>query len=225
MLARFACWRNASVEMAAESTVGERAPAIKAVIFDVGGVLIQTVDRSALCRWEARLGLREGELAREVFSCPASWRASIGLATGADVWMELACLFRLHANEVRELAQDVFAAEAVDEAMAAFVASLRPRYRTALLSNAWPEARNSLHERCGLGEVADMLILSCEERLMKPDTRLYHLAAERLGGAPEEALFVDDSLANGEGAHDAGLRAYHYTTREAALRDLAALLP
>jgi putative hydrolase of the HAD superfamily len=204
---------------------GRHAPAIKAVIFDVGGVLIQTVDRSALCRWEARLGVREAELAREVFSCPASWRASIGLATGADVWMELACLYRLHANEVQELAQDVFAAEAVDEAMAAFVASLRPRYKTALLSNAWPEARNSLHERRGLGSLTDLLILSCEERLMKPDTRLYHLAAERLGVAPREALFVDDYLLNIEGARDAGMCAYHYTTREAALHELAALLP
>src|SRR5690242_3224645 len=109
MLARYACRRNASVETAPESMAGERAPVIRAVIFDVGGVLIQTVDRSALCRWEARLGLWEGELAREVFSSPVSWRASIGLATGADVWMELACLYRLHANEVQELAQEVFA--------------------------------------------------------------------------------------------------------------------
>jgi putative hydrolase of the HAD superfamily len=213
------------VETAPESAVGERAPAIRAAIFDVGGVLIQTVDRSALCRWEARLGLREGELAREVFSCPASWRASIGLATGADVWMELACLYRLHANEVQELAQDIFAAEAVDQEVAAFVKSLRPRYKTALLSNAWPEARNSLHERRGLGAVTDMLILSCEERLMKPDTRLYHLAVERLGVAPGEALLVDDSVVNVDGARDAGLCAYHYATREAALHELAALLP
>jgi putative hydrolase of the HAD superfamily len=213
------------VVTALEPVAGERTLAISAVIFDVGGVLIQTVDRSALCQWEARLGLREGELAREIFSCPASWRASIGLATGADVWMELACLYRLHSNEVQELAQDVFAAEAVDEEMVAFVASLRPRYKTALLSNAWPEARDSLHGRRGLGAVTDTLILSCEERLMKPDTRLYHLAAERLGVAPSEALFVDDCLDNIEGARDAGMCAYHYAVREAALRELAILLP
>jgi epoxide hydrolase-like predicted phosphatase len=213
------------MEAASEPTTGEHAPLIRAVIFDVGGVLIQTVDRSALCRWEARLGLREGELALEVFSCPASWRASIGLATGADVWMELACLYRLHANEVQELAHDVFAAEVVDEVMATFVGLLRPLYKTALLSNAWPEARNSLQERRGLGALTDTLILSCEERLMKPDTRLYHLAAERLGVAPEETLFVDDHLPNVEGARDAGMRALHHTTREATLRELATLLP
>jgi putative hydrolase of the HAD superfamily len=202
----------------------EQAPAVKAVIFDVGGVLLQTVDRSALRRWEARLGLKNGELAREVFSSPTSWRASIGLVTGADVWMELACLYRLHVNEVYELAQDIFAAEGVDERMAAFIGSLRPRFKTALLSNAWPEARQSLHVRRGLGAVSDMLILSSEERLMKPDTRIYQLAAERLGVAPEEALFVDDDLSNVEGARDAGMRIIHYTTREAALHELVGLL-
>jgi len=212
------------VEAEPESAFGEHAPAIRAVIFVVGGVLIQTIDRSALCRWEARLGLGEGELAREIFSCPASWRASIGLATGADVWMELACLYRLHANEVQELAQDVFAAEAVDEEMAAFVGSLRPRYKTALLSNAWPETRASLEKRRGLGALTDMLIFSSEERLMKPDTRIYQLVAERLEAAPEETLFVDDYAPNVEGARDAGMRAIHYNGRDAILSELSALL-
>ena len=59
---------------------------------------------------------------------------------------------------------------------------------------------------------------------MKPDTRIYQLAAERLGVAPEEALFVDDYLPNVEGACDAGMHALHHTTREATLRELAALL-
>jgi epoxide hydrolase-like predicted phosphatase len=200
------------------------APAINAVIFDVGDVLIHMVDRSALRRWEARLGLQEDELEREVFHSPASWRAMIGLATAADVWMEIACLYRLHANEVCELARDVFASEAVDEQTAAFVRSLRPRYRTALLSNAWPETRQSLLERCGVGAVNDMLILSAEERLMKPDTRIYHLAAERLGVAPEETLFVDDSALNVEGARDAGMKVVQYTTRADTLREVASLL-
>ncbi len=199
-------------------------PAIRAVIFDVGGVLIHTSDRSALHRWEARLGLGEGDLAHEVFDSPISWRASIGLATGADVWMELACLYRLHANEVRELVHDLHASEMVDEQMATFVGSLRPRYKTALLSNAWPEARASLEKRRDLGALTDMLIISCEERLLKPDTRIYQLAAERLGVAPEETLFVDDYLLNIEGARDAGMRVYHYATREATLHELADLL-
>jgi epoxide hydrolase-like predicted phosphatase len=200
------------------------APAIKAVIFDVGGVLIHTVDRSAVRRWETSLRLQEGKLAREVFHSPTSWRAMIGLGAAADVWMEIACLYRLHANEVRELARDVFAGEAVDERMAAFVSSLRPRYRTALLSNAWPEARQSLLERRGLGAVTDMLILSAEERLMKPDTRIYQLAAERLGVAPEETLFVDDEAPNVEGARDAGMKVVHYSTRAVMLRELSSLL-
>jgi putative hydrolase of the HAD superfamily len=146
------------------------------------------------------------------------------MATEADVWLEFACLFRLTADEVRMLSHDLFAGEAVDQELAAYIRSLRPRYKTALLSNAWPEARKSLCERRGLGDLTDTLILSCEERLMKPDTRIYHLAADRLGVAPEEALFVDDYLPNVEGARDAGLCAIHHTAREATLSELSSLL-
>jgi HAD superfamily hydrolase (TIGR01509 family) len=69
-----------------------------------------------------------------------------------------------------------------------------------------------------------MLVLSCEERLMKSDTRIYQLTAERLGVAPEETLLVDDYLPNVEGARDAGMQTFHHTTCEATLRELTALL-
>jgi epoxide hydrolase-like predicted phosphatase len=199
-------------------------PAIKAVIFDVGGVLIHVTDESGRRKWEARLDLTAGQLAHEVFTSPVSWRAMIGLATAADVWMEVACLYRLNASEVRELAHDVFVGEAVDEQMVAFVRTLRPRYKTALLTNAWPEARQSLQERRGLGDVSDMLILSCEERLVKPDTRIYALAAERLGVTPRETLFVDDYPPNLEGARDAGMQALQFITRQQVIAEMSLLL-
>jgi epoxide hydrolase-like predicted phosphatase len=199
-------------------------PAIKAVIFDVGGVLIHVTDESGMRNWEARLDLTAGQLAHEVFTSPVSWRAMIGLATAADVWMEVACLYRLNASQVRELAHDVFVGEAVDEQMVAFVRTLRPRYKTALLTNAWPEARQSLQERRGLGDVSDMLILSCEERLVKPDTRIYALAAERLGVTPRETLFVDDYPPNLEGARDAGMQALQFITRQQVIAEMSLLL-
>jgi epoxide hydrolase-like predicted phosphatase len=199
-------------------------PAIKAVIFDVGGVLIHVTDESGMRKWEARLDLTAGQLAHEVFTSPVSWRAMIGLATAADVWMEVACLYRLNASQVRELAHDVFVGEAVDEQMVAFVRTLRPRYKTALLTNAWPEARQSLQERRGLGDVSDMLILSCEERLVKPDTRIYALAAERLGVTPRETLFVDGYPPNLEGARDAGMQALQFITRQQVIAEMSLLL-
>lgn len=200
------------------------AAPIQAVIFDVGGVLVTARDRSRHTAWEARLGLEPGDLRREVYASPASLRATLGLATEADVWMELAVLFRLHADEARALAADFVASERVDRRLATFVQALRPRYKTALLSNAWPEARASWSARFALDRLTDCLILSAEEHLAKPDTRIYELATERLNVAPEAALFVDDWGPHVEGARDAGLQAIHYRGRTQTLAELRRLL-
>jgi putative hydrolase of the HAD superfamily len=199
-------------------------PAVRAVIFDVGGVLIQVADRIAQHWWEDRLGLARDSLLQEVFMSPAALRATLGLATDADVWTELACLFRLHADEARDMARDFFAGERLNAELAAFLRSLRPRYKTALLANAWPGARAAWIDHFGLGDAADLLILSAEEGLRKPDTRIYTLAAERLGVAPAECLLVDDRPDNVAGARDSGMRALQFVHCEQAIADVVAHL-
>jgi putative hydrolase of the HAD superfamily len=53
----------------------------------------------------------------------------------------------------------------------------------------------------------DTEIFSCSEEVAKPDPRVYLLAAERLGVAPEACLFVDDHDENLLGAERAGMQA------------------
>jgi len=183
---------------------------IRAVIFDVGGVLVHVRDVSDQRRWEERLGLAPGGLAREVLAFPAMRRAMLGLSVEADAWMELACLYRLHADEMRTLARDFSAGECVDTELLHFLRSLRPRLKTALLGNAGPSARAAWASRFGFCDAVDAIIVSAEERLMKPDTRIYELAADRLGVAPREALFVDDSADHVAGARDAGMPAIQF---------------
>jgi len=49
--------------------------------------------------------------------------------------------------------------------------------------------------------------LSCEYGYLKPDRRLYRLAAERLGLRPAATLFLDDKPENVEAALDCGFQA------------------
>lgn len=197
---------------------------IRAVIFDVGGVLIHREDSARLHVWEERLGLTSGGLAPEVFAFPTMRRALIGLAAEADAWMELACLYRLHADEIRALADDFWACERLDAELLAFVRSLRPRLRTALLDNACAGARAAWEARFGLCAAVDTVILSAEERLVKPDTRIYALAAERLGVVPGEVLFIDDSAEHIAGARDAGMQVLQFVCPEQTIAAIKALL-
>jgi 2-haloacid dehalogenase len=62
----------------------------------------------------------------------------------------------------------------------------------------------------GLEQAVDMIIISSEERLAKPDPHLFQRVAERLGVKAEEIVLVDDFLVNIEGARAAGWQAIHY---------------
>ena len=63
-------------------------------------------------------------------------------------------------------------------------------------------------EETPLAPLFDSVVFSCSVGLAKPDPRIYELAAQELGVAPEECLFVGDG-ANDElaGAERAGMRA------------------
>jgi putative hydrolase of the HAD superfamily len=63
--------------------------------------------------------------------------------------------------------------------------------RTGVISN-WDRRLASLIEGLGLGEMFDVVVSSADVGLRKPDPRVFMLACERLGVAPEEAVHVGD---------------------------------
>lgn len=54
------------------------------------------------------------------------------------------------------------------------------------------------------------IIVSGEEKLVKPDPAIYALAERRFGHAPGAMLFVDDNEANAAGARDCGWHAHRF---------------
>lgn len=65
--------------------------------------------------------------------------------------------------------------------------------------------------------------VSGEIKLIKPDVAIYQKHARDFDLAPEATLFIDDSLANVEGARAAGWQAVHFTGAEKLRCDLASL--
>ena len=58
------------------------------------------------------------------------------------------------------------------------------------------------------------IVVSGEEKLLKPDPALYYRALDRFGLKPAEALFIDDRLINVEGARAVGMHAHLFTSAE-----------
>ena len=67
------------------------------------------------------------------------------------------------------------------------------------------------------------IVVSGEERLVKPDPAIYALALKRFGLAGPDAIFIDDRLDNVEAARAAGMLAHHFIGAEGLRAELAAL--
>jgi len=61
--------------------------------------------------------------------------------------------------------------------------------------------------------LADAMVVSGEERMFKPQRRIYELMQRRLGVAPERICFIDDVEANCVGARACGWQAHRYEGR------------
>jgi epoxide hydrolase-like predicted phosphatase len=184
---------------------------IRAVIFDWGGVLMRTVDASPRLAWDARLGLGPGSVNRLVFKSPMWRRAQLGQISDAAFWADLGVRLNLSSESLAEFRRDFWAGDRLDGDLVALIRSLRPRYKTALLSNFSGQLRQLLTQH-GLIDAFDVIVISGEEGLLKPDARIYHLAAERLGVPVADCLFVDDFEENVTGARAAGMPALHFAS-------------
>jgi putative hydrolase of the HAD superfamily len=193
---------------------------IKAVVFDFGGVLVRTEDQASRRRWELQLGLQERQLASLIFDSEAALKATLGEGEESAVWQNVARELKLEAAQLAALQTDFWAGDQLDQDLVALLKSLKPNYKTAILSNAWSSGRETIAGRYELSQAVDTIIISAEEGLAKPDPRLYQRVAERLGVQPGEAVLVDDFPDNVEGARAAGWQAIHY----AASMDLRAEL-
>lgn len=183
---------------------------IRALIFDVGGVLLRTEDLAGRRKWEARFGMADWELADLVFNSLVALAATLGQAPESDVWEHVRVRLKLSDGELSELREDFWSGDRLDESLLDWIAARRGPYRTCILSNAWSGARKFLAGRPGVAAAFEEMVISAEEGLMKPQVEIYRRALERVDVAPAEAVFVDDVLANVQAAQAVGLAVIHY---------------
>jgi putative hydrolase of the HAD superfamily len=75
--------------------------------------------------------------------------------------------------------------------------------RTGLLSNSW----GNTYPRAGWDDLFDVVVISGEVGMRKPEPQIFVYAADRLGVPITECVFVDDLSPNVEAAQALGLRA------------------
>lgn len=182
---------------------------IKAVIFDIGNVILRTTDLEPRRAWERRFGLPDWSLEKMFFGSEVGIAAQIGQAQTDDAWKHVLNTLSIDESELPALKRDFWVGDTWDHDLLALIKSLKSRYKTAILSNAMPDARANLREFIN-EDLFDVIVFSGEEGIKKPDAEIFRRVLNRLDVKAEEAAFVDDLPANIEVARALGLSAIHF---------------
>lgn len=192
---------------------------IRAVVFDIGGVLEITPDLGVDRRWEDRLGLPAGEIDERLADV---WTGGqLGTITLDDVHLALRDRLGLDEQQLTAFMADVWR-EYVGTAnteLIEYARALRPRYKTGILSNSFVGAREREQAAYAFEDLVDDIVYSHECGMAKPDPRIYDLVCERLGARPAETVFLDDVEQNVAGARGAGIHAVHYRDNAQAIAE------
>lgn len=183
---------------------------IRAIIFDFGGVLVRMVDDRPRLRLARRLGISLKQLDHLVFFSTSAQRASIGDIPVGMHWEAVRQALGIPPEEMPGFLEQYWSADDVNWELLETIRGLRPEYKVGMLSNAWDDLRSTLHTRWNIDGLFDELIISAEVRMVKPDPRIFHLAVDRLGVIPPEAIFIDDIEENVIAAGKEGLVAIHH---------------
>jgi epoxide hydrolase-like predicted phosphatase len=177
---------------------------IRAVFFDLGGVIVRTEYQAPREHLAERLNLTYEDISKLVFESESARRASLGQISTDEHWATVTRKLKRPASEARSIREEFFAGDVVDRNLLDFIRALRPRVKTGVISNAWPDMREFIIEN-KFEDAFDVLVLSAEVGAMKPQPKIYQVALEQLKAGANEAAVVDDLSANVQGAHALGI--------------------
>lgn len=177
---------------------------VKAIFFDIGGVILRTEYQAPREHLAERLNLTSEDLYKAVFESETSRKASLGTVSEDEHWTTVARKLGRSEAEAKSIREEFFAGDVVDRDLLNFIRSLRPRYKTGVISNAWSDMRAFIVEN-KFDDAFDSLTISAEVGVIKPQPKIYQLALEQAKVQASDAVFVDDMPANIEAANMLGM--------------------
>jgi putative hydrolase of the HAD superfamily len=198
---------------------------IRAVFFDLGGVIVRTEYQAPRQQLAERLGMEYDDLDRIVFDSETGIQAAIGAITSQQHWESVMKRLKRPLEEMTAIRDEFFAGDILDRQILDLLRSLRQHgtHKTGLISNAWSDLRDYI-VREKMEDAFDHIIISAEVGVAKPDPKIFQIALEQAGVSPNEAVFVDDFYVNIEGCEKVGMKGIHFKDAESALEQLKLLL-
>ena len=204
---------------------------IEAILWDFGGVFT-TSPFEAFARFEKARGLPK-DFIRTINSTNPSanaWARFESSVTNVDGFDEE---FRQEAEALGHSVRgkDVLALLSGEfrPRMIATLAECKKHYKVGCITNnmkrgpSMAAGDDRAAQAAKVMAMFDVIVESSVEGVRKPEPRIYRIACERLGAAPERSVFLDDLGINLKPARAMGMTTIKVATEEQAIQELAAV--
>lgn len=188
--------------------------AIRAVIFDYGGVLAFHPSKDQIAAAAGLCDLSTAEFVRVLWARRIDYDAGLD---PLDYWRDVAQKAGRSFDDAliaEMMRREIDFWSVIDSRVIDWIAQLREAgIQTGILSNL-PRPLAAGLRASDFTRHFDQVTFSCELGCTKPRREIYEHAVRGLGCAPGEALFLDDRPENVEGARAAGLQSELYASWE-----------
>jgi len=186
---------------------------IKAVIFDLGGVVLKGNLASFKNKSEKILGVKAKPGTEALFDKKLNLGTSSLRAAFERVFGK-----KMFDGEFLPVIKAWMANWEIDEKLLSFAKKLGKRYNVAILSNSDLSYEEKYGER--LAEVFPTIVYSHRARMLKPNKEIFEHTLKKLGLEPEECIMVDDVQENIRAAKELGMHAVQFRNFEKLKKDL-----
>jgi len=196
---------------------------IKAVIWDLAGVVLHTVKGTFNSLLAERLDVPLNDIERLISSKENDlWDLNeidddafyTFLLEELNMPMEKKSILR------KFVLKDFY----IDQEILAYIKKIRKSFTTVLLTNFPAHVHDFLKTDWIVDGAFDHIIASCDVKLLKPDPAIYTLTLARIGCLAEESVFIDDREVNVKAAEKLGINGIVYQSQSQTINDLEAIL-
>jgi len=195
---------------------------IKAIIFDLGGVVFTEGAGKAMQKLKEKYGLSE-ELLKEIFIGKASKDLRNDLITTEEFleYLKSKLPENIDPKEVINIWHNSYI---LKEDTIDLINKLRQKYKIAALSGNTRERVEFLEKKYEFKRYFDVIVFSFEIKTNKPDRKAWDTALERLKLKPEECIFIDDHQYYVDKGNELGIKSILFKDIEQLKKEMEVLV-
>jgi len=183
---------------------------IKAIIFDIGGVVINDDFLSYAKRFEKKAGMSKERIYRSVIGSP-EWRLYFkGKVSGEEVWKAIKRKYLPPsiADEIRSSWEGIFSPIT---GTINIIKHLKQTYKIFFLSNVDRKSATFVNKKYPeIFRLFDDGVMSFQTGMAKPDKRIYRYALRKFRLKPGECIYIDNQPENIPPARKLGMKAIRF---------------